>query len=177
MFCCQRKEENAHQNSNCRKKLDLSFLYSSLAHKWAPNGINFDDIHWEKSYDKTVAYGASKLANIYHAKVLAQKLENTGISVYVLHPGVINTELMRHSTKAIPKFLHWMIAPVAWVIKTPFHGAQTTLYCTLEDKIEGESGYYYSDCARAPTLTRHAEDKEAAQKLWDMSEELTGLKK
>ena len=60
--------------------------------------------------------------------------------------------------------------------KGSYHGAQTTLYCTLDDKIECESGLYYSDCAVAPTLTPHAEDMEAAKKLWELSEQLTALK-
>ena len=62
-------------------------IVSSSAHEWAPNGINWDDIHNEKNYDPKEVYGQSKLANILHAKELARKLENTGISVYVLHPG------------------------------------------------------------------------------------------
>ena len=63
-----------------------------------------------------------------------------------------------------------------FVLKTPFYGAQTTLYCTLEDKIECESGRYYSDCASASTRTRHAEDMDAAKKLWELSEKIVGLK-
>lgn len=62
-------------------------IVASLAYKWSRNGINFDDIHNEKNYDPKEVYGQSKLANIYHAQELARKLENTGISVYALHPG------------------------------------------------------------------------------------------
>ena len=45
-------------------------------------------------------------------------------------------------------------------IKSLFYGPQTTLCCTLDDKIECESGKYYSDCAVAPTLTSHAMDMD-----------------
>ena len=62
-------------------------IVSSMAHQMANNGINFDDIHCENNYNSMKVYGMSKLANILHAKELAKKLENTGISVYVLHPG------------------------------------------------------------------------------------------
>ena len=41
-------------------------------------------------------------------------------------------------------------------INSPFYGAQTSLYCTLDDKIECKIGKYYSDCAVAPTLTPDA---------------------
>ena len=97
------------------------------------------------------------------------------VSVSVL--GVINTELSRHMEKSVPKFIGCCMFPIfKWVSKTPYHGAQTTLYCTLDDKIECESGKYYSDCAVAPTLTPHAEDMVAAKKLWELSEQLTAIK-
>ena len=61
-------------------------IVSSLAHE---NGqINWEDINWEKSYDEWKAYSQSKLANVLHGVELAKKLENTGISVYSLHPGM-----------------------------------------------------------------------------------------
>ena len=122
-------------------------------------------------------YGQAKLANLLHAKELARRLNNTGISVYALHPGVIATELGRHIEKGTPKCIGcWLFPILWWVVKTPFHGAQTTLYCTLEDKIECESGNYYSDCHKAPTRIAQAEDAEAAKKLWEMSEKIVGLK-
>ena len=147
-----------------------------MGHKMATNGIDFEDIHCDNNFNSMKTYAMSKLANILHAKELAKRLENTGISVYVLHPGVIATELSRHVENKIPKFLLCCLKPMQWAIKTPFYGAQTTLYCTLDDKIECENGKYYSDCAQKPTLTRHAEDMEAAKKLWELSENLVGLK-
>ena len=91
--------------------------------------------------------------------------------------GVINTELSRHIEGRVPKFLGMCIGPIwKFVIKTPKYGAETTLYCTLDDKIECESGKYYSDCQQKPTLTAHAEDMEQAKKLWELSENLVGLK-
>ena len=64
-------------------------IVSSIAHRfYAPkNGINFEDINWEKSFDSRQAYGQSKLANVLHAKELAKRLEKSGILVYSLHPG------------------------------------------------------------------------------------------
>ena len=61
-------------------------IVSSLAHE---NGqMNWEDINWEKSYDEWKAYSQSKLANVLHGVELAKRLENTGISVYSLHPGM-----------------------------------------------------------------------------------------
>ena len=59
--------------------------------------------------------------------------------------------------------------------KSPFYGAQTTLYCALDDAIECESGMYYSDCARK-NPSNGALNKEDQKRLWDISEEMVGIK-
>ena len=60
-------------------------IVSSLAHE--QYYMNWDDINFRNSYNTMHAYCQSKLANVLHAKELARRLENTGITVYVLHPG------------------------------------------------------------------------------------------
>ena len=68
-----------------------------------------------------------------------------------------------------------MVKPLAsFVMKSPFYGAQTTLYCVLDDAIAGESGHYYSDCARK-VPSKPAQDLEAAKKMWAISEKMVGL--
>ena len=149
---------------------------SSLAHKFC-SGITFDDINSRNGkFSSMKVYGMSKLANILHAKELSSKLKDDGISTYSLHPGSINTDFGRHIQEDYPKCFTACVMPIfIWVMKTPWHGAQTTLYCVLEDSIENESGEYYSDCAKA-TPSAHAQDEETAKKLWEMSEEIVGLK-
>ena len=61
------------------------------------------------------------------------------------------------------------------MVKTPWYGAQTTLYCALEDSIENESGMYYADCRRKTPFNRQAQNMDAAKKLWEVSEQLVGL--
>ena len=63
-------------------------IVSSMAHQMARQGINFEDINYDTDFNTMKAYGISKLANVLHAKELANRLNNTGISVYVLHPGM-----------------------------------------------------------------------------------------
>ena len=60
-------------------------IVSSLAHEG--RAMNWDDINFRKSYDTGHAYCQSKLANVLHGKELARRLENSGITVYILHPG------------------------------------------------------------------------------------------
>ena len=58
--------------------------------------IRWDDIHWEKKYDKMQAYNDSKLANLLHAKELAKRLKDKGIIVVSLHPGKNATTNLKH---------------------------------------------------------------------------------
>ncbi len=57
----------------------------------------------------------------------------------------------------------------------PSQGAQTTLYCCLEDKISGDSGRYYSDCREKRPSARARSEADQAR-LWEVSERMVGLK-
>ncbi|KAG9276478.1 retinol dehydrogenase 12, like [Astyanax mexicanus] len=135
---------------------------SSMAHKWGT--INIDDINSEKSYDKSKAYSQSKLANVLFTRCLAKHLDGTGVTVYVLHPGVVQTELWRHLNRA-QQGVMWMVKPFT---KTSVQGAQTTIYCAVAPELETESGKYYSDCAPA-SCSNAAMDDDMAKRLWDLS--------
>ena len=69
---------------------------SSIGHTFS-SGIDFDDINSEKSYSKLGAYSQSKLANVLFTKALAKRLEGTNVTVNVLHPGAVATDLERHT--------------------------------------------------------------------------------
>ncbi|KAG7455428.1 hypothetical protein MATL_G00256720 [Megalops atlanticus] len=141
---------------------------SSMAHTWGT--INLDDINSEKRYNDRRAYGQSKLANILFSRSLAKRLEGTGVTVYALHPGIVQTELGRHLNTPL-RVAYTIVKPF---LKTPVQGAQTSIYCAVEPALENESGHYYSDCAQA-TCSRTATDDEMAQKLWELSCQMLGI--
>ena len=147
---------------------------SSLAHK---NGkIQWDDISWERTeYSSNAAYGQSKLANILFTRELANRLRGTGVNVYSLHPGLIATELSRHVKNRLGIFKHLMLL-LQPLLKTPEAGAQTSIFCAVDESVDSETGLYYSDCA-VKTPEPQALSDEDAKRLWDLSEQLTGLKK
>ena len=143
---------------------------SSLAHRFGTGVINFDDINAEKDYDPFAAYQQSKLANILFTRELSVHLEDTNVTVNALHPGLVNTDIQRHS------FISGLVFfPLRWYFfKTAEQGAQTTVHCAVSEEMEGVSGKYLVDCAfRDPSIG--AQDDEAARKLWDISMELVGL--
>lgn len=115
-------------------------------------------------------YCHSKLCNILFTTELAKRLEGTNVTCYSLHPGIIKTEIGRHTG------LWWRC--VAVPLAYPFlvdaeSGAQTTLHCALEPGIEHLSGHYFSRCA--PHTNLKARDDATAKKLWELSESFCGL--
>ncbi|XP_034542529.1 retinol dehydrogenase 11-like [Notolabrus celidotus] len=145
---------------------------SSLAHERGQ--ICFDDINQEKDYRPWKSYSQSKLANVLFTRELANKLQGTGVTTYSLHPGVIRTELGRHFWPSMALWKRVVYTPLMFFIKSPTEGAQTTIYCAVEESLQNQSGLYYSDCA-PKTAAPQGLDDEAAKKLWDLSAVMVGL--
>ena len=106
----------------------------------------------------------------HHFKILNFRRQNLLIKLSFV-AGIINTDLHRHMYKT---WYGWLCWPVhQFFVKTPFYGAQTTLYCCLSDSIS--SGGYYSDCRKKSPSQRTSDDR-ACKKLWDVSEKMVGLR-
>ena len=67
-----------------------------------------------------------------------------------------------------------MVKPFLSFIKTPLQGAQTSLYCCLEESILNDSGKYYSGC-KEKTPHRMARNEESQKMLWELSEKIVGI--
>ncbi|KAI7996888.1 hypothetical protein LOK49_LG10G01916 [Camellia lanceoleosa] len=143
---------------------------SSVAHLYTyGEGIQFDKINDQDSYSDKKAYGQSKLANILHANELSRRLQEEGANITVnsVHPGLIMTNLMRHSfflMRLLKVFTYHM-----W--KNVPQGAATTCYVALHPKLKGVTGKYFLDCNEWPA-SKFATDEALAKKLWDFSNKL-----
>ena len=60
-------------------------------------------------------------------------------------------------------------------LKSPWEGAQTTIYCAVDESLEGISGKYFSDC-KVTSSSKASLDDDMAEHLWQVSTELVGLK-
>lgn len=130
--------------------------------------INFDAFKGYEKYNSQVAYNASKLANVMFAMELADRLEGTGVTSNVLHPGAVATDIIRD--------LPWLIRKIIGLIFiAPEKGALTNIMLSSDPALETTSGQYYDQCELA-TYSSDADDKALRQKLWDVSAELVGLK-
>ncbi|XP_055989872.1 retinol dehydrogenase 11 [Sorex fumeus] len=140
---------------------------SSLAHHLGR--IQFHNLQGEKFYNAGLAYCHSKLANILFTQELARRIKGSGVTAYSVHPGTVNTELVRHST-----FLKWMWRLFSSFVKNPQQGAQTTLYCALTEGLESLNGKHFSDCQVA-WISAQGRNETVARRLWDTSCDLLDI--
>ncbi len=146
---------------------------SSLVHFMG--AIEFDDLNAARSYNRTRAYAQSKLANLLFARELQRRFESAGIDALsaAAHPGSTRTNLQQHS-----RLLHGFVAVLS---QEPPGGALPTLYAATAPDVKG--GEYFGprglggmtgSPARARSSPR-SRDAAVATRLWEVSEELTGV--
>ncbi|KAM9773906.1 retinol dehydrogenase 13-like [Syngnathus typhle] len=148
---------------------------SSLAH--LVGKIDFEDLNWErKKFDTKQAYCQSKLANVLFTRELAKRLQGTGVTVNAVHPGVVSTELGRHTGLHQSQFSTTVLSPLfSMLVKNPELGAQPSVFLAVAEELEGATGRYY-DVLTEKEPAPQAMDEEAARKLWEISSRLVGLK-
>ena len=142
--------------------------------------IDWDDLMSEKKkYASFMTYVRSKLANNMFTRDLAKKLEGTNVRVVCLHPGSVITDISRDVKERWYSQLLWKIFaanPVAGFFwKTPAQGAQTTIYCALEEHEKLRHGAYYKDCKVAKESSK-VDKEEDRKRLWEITEKLIAEK-
>jgi NAD(P)-dependent dehydrogenase (short-subunit alcohol dehydrogenase family) len=153
---------------------------ASIAHR-IQAAIHFDDLQWERHYNRVAAYGQSKLSNLLFTQELQRRLGNQsgGQTIAVAaHPGISNTELMRHIPgSGLPGFRQ----AAGLVTNSPEMGALATLRAATDPAVTGGQ-YYGPDGFRElrghPKLvesSKQSHDQDVARRLWSVSEELTGV--
>ncbi|XP_038694669.1 short-chain dehydrogenase TIC 32, chloroplastic-like [Tripterygium wilfordii] len=147
---------------------------SSEAHRLTySEGIRFDKINDQSSYNTLYAYGQSKLSNILHANELTRRLKEDGMEITAnsLHPGSINTNLLRYHS-----YINGIANMIGrFVLKNVQQGAATTCYVALHPQVKGVSGEYFMD-SNITKPSSKAKDATLAKKLWDFSLSLTSPK-
>ncbi len=129
---------------------------SSMAHA---SMIDFSNLQGEKHYEAYQAYTLSKLGNIIFTYELAKRLNGSRITVNCLHPGVINTKLLRTTFSGG--------SPVS-------EGAKTPLYLATAPELESVTGRYFID-RKETRSTSISYDQTVRDRFWKISEELTGI--
>lgn len=133
--------------------------------------IDFEDLQGERDYSGQRAYNQSKLANVMFTYELARRLAGTGVTANALHPGVVRTNVGREDSKGWMRLMLPVIRPF---LKSPEHGAATSLYLASSAEVEGVTGQYFAN-SKPKASSKASQDSAAAARLWDVSAELVGL--
>ena len=143
---------------------------SSGAHQFVSR-MNFDDLQSEKNYKPFKVYSYSKLANILFTRKLSEVLKNDNITVNCLHPGVVATGFASQNDSKIQKLLFKLSKPF---MRSSNKGAETSIYLSSSNEVSDVSGKYFYN-SKISKISSGASNKEDAEKLWEISMELTGL--
>ncbi|WP_304186694.1 oxidoreductase [Phenylobacterium aquaticum] len=158
---------------------------SSIGHR--RSGVNFDDPHYRtRAYDKWESYGQAKTANALFAVGFNARFAELGVTANAVMPGGIMTPLQRHLPREEMIAMGWMdeAGKVRDGFKTPQQGASTSVWAAVGEELEGVGGLYLENCGQAPAFDAanpfigvmdHALDPEAAERLWALSAETTGV--
>jgi NAD(P)-dependent dehydrogenase (short-subunit alcohol dehydrogenase family) len=137
--------------------------------------IHWDDVHFERGYDKWQAYIQAKKANALFAAWLDGLGRDSGVRAFSVNPGYILTPLQRHLTKAEMLAAGWINedgTAAMPVFKTPEQGAATQVWAATSPQLAGVGGVYCADCDIAEIPDGFY---DGAERLWDLSAGLTGI--
>lgn len=141
---------------------------SSTTHHGAV--IDFDDLQSARDYDSAEVYAVTKLMNVLFTYELARRLQGSGVTANCLHPGAVATKLLADYMR-VP-LVGGALARTFGA--SPEAGADTVIYLAASPEVERVTGKYFTN--RRETRSSPASyDETTARRLWEVSEELTGL--
>jgi len=132
--------------------------------------IHWDDLNLARNYGPWRAYAQSKLANVLFTYELARRWEDEGVTANAVHPGTVATNFARGPSGRVGALLR-LARPF---LLSPEQGARTVLWAASAPKLDAVTGQYFYR-RRAFPSSRRSRDEEAQRRLWEQSEEWTGL--
>ncbi|PKX94998.1 short-chain dehydrogenase [Aspergillus novofumigatus IBT 16806] len=157
---------------------------TSSAHR--KSGIRFGDLQFEREkYDGALAYAQSKTANIYMMNEIERRFGEQGLHGLSVHPGLIFTGLQKFVDDGVMD--EWRKPGMRPYLKTDEQGAATVVVAAVGREWEGQGGKYLEDCRESgpaktgfrtvdPGYAMHIWDQESAERLWEESRRLVGLR-
>ena len=141
---------------------------SSEAHHQA--SMDFEDLGFKRRYFGIKAYARAKLANILFTYELVRRLGNSNISVNAVHPGHVATDIWKTNFSIFGPALKWIMGLFAL---TPEQGADNSIYLATSPDVADVTGKYFikREAVQSSPLSY---DETIAQKLWEVSESMTG---
>ncbi|KIM95468.1 hypothetical protein OIDMADRAFT_133972 [Oidiodendron maius Zn] len=155
---------------------------SSISHRQGEP--KFENLSFESEYQPSVAYGASKTADIWTANEIDRRYGTKGLHAFAVHPGGIKTDLQRHMPQEAKVGMYRLLDLGG---KTIEQGAATTVWAATAKALEDKGGLYLEDCQvskkwveengrYAPGYAPWAYDEVKEGKLWKTSIDLVGIR-
>ena len=143
---------------------------ASDAHRFVSK-VDFDDPQGQQKYGGWHAYSQSKFANILFTYELSRRLAGRGVTANAAHPGFVASNFTAGNGA-----MGWMMRRFASVFAlTPEEGAKTSIFLAASPMATGVTGKYFAK-EKPLESSRPTHDEAAARRLWELSEELTGMK-
>lgn len=155
---------------------------SSLGYKMGLKRIQFEDLNFETNYSPRNAYNQSKLALMLFIYELQRRIcaANKNAQAFVCHPGASRTSLIDTNASRLDKIVWSILSRI--IAQSPEQGAWPEVMCATQEGLKQEA--FYGPTRRGETvgpvgeckLYPFALDEEAANRLWKISEEMTGFR-
>jgi len=142
--------------------------------------IDFDNLQGEKSYNRDIAYARSKLAEIIFSYELGRRLEGTGVNVNCVCPGAVASRIWTRSSRLMDTLLKAFM-------KGPEQGAELPLFLACSNELTDVTCGYFKAGQHFRVIkvktgkfmarsSKYSYQREIALKLWEISENLTGIR-
>ena len=140
---------------------------SSEAHRFG--GFNLDDLNWRKRfYIGLRSYAAAKIAQLHTARILAEQLQDEGVSVNVMHPGAVRSNIGMNNGLLYRLYQRWILH---WFLKDPKLSGEAIYTLAADPELASVTGKYYNQTTEEKPAW-YAVKPELSQAVWDRSEAL-----
>lgn len=140
---------------------------SSEAHRFG--GFNIRDLNWKKRpYIGILAYGSAEIAQIHTSLALAEQLQESGVTVNIMHPGAVRTNIGMNNGFFYRFYSRYILR---WFLKDPAQSAEAIYFLAADPELEGVTGKFYNQTIEEKPAW-YSVKPEMRKAVWDHSEEL-----
>lgn len=135
-------------------------------------GLDLDDLAWAKRhYRGILGYGAAKTAQLLTVWELADRLQDTGVTINAMHPGNVKTMIGMNNGW----LYRWYQRHLLWpILKDPVISGEAIYYLAAAPELAEVSGKFFNLTIEEKPAA-HALDRPIGRRVWEISETLTGL--
>ena len=146
---------------------------NSEGHRFAINGLDLKDLNWQRRrYTGSNSYGSAKTAQLLSCIIFSERFSGTGVTINAMHPGNVKTNMGEHNTGLYKLTKKLFVDRTA---KSPEVSAEALYFLGVDNSMANISGKFFN-LTTQEVPAPPAQDREAAQALWNLSLELGELK-